>query len=159
MNSTRNKDSEEKKSEPGKRCALMFCNKTNDDGVSLHRFPKDERIRRQWISFVRQKRDPKTWKPGSGHICSDHFTPDDYTNYGLKLAGFATKLVLKTDAIPSRQVTPTPEQLDSARGVKRKDPSSSETSEVASFVEYSTTPKRPSRALAKLTASRVCTIF
>lgn len=158
INSEDGKDNGEgqrkKKKEPGKRCVVMFCNKTNADGVTLHQFPKEERIRRQWISFVRQKRDPNTWTAGSGHICSDHFCPEDYHGYGLKLAGFATKLVLKADVIPSRQVVPTPEQLDNARRLKRKLPSSNESSKVAVLEGY-TTPKRPSRAVAKLTANRV----
>ena len=38
---------EEKKKEPGKRCVVMFCNKTNADGVSTHKFPTEEKVRRQ----------------------------------------------------------------------------------------------------------------
>ena len=57
----------QKKKEPGKRCVVMFCNKTNADGVSLHKFPTDETRRRQWIAFVLAKRDDN-WRQGSGHI-------------------------------------------------------------------------------------------
>lgn len=146
-----------KKKEPGKRCTVMFCNKTNADGVTLHQFPKNEKIRRQWISFVQQKRDPSGWRAGSGHICSDHFTPEDYHGYGLKLAGLATKLVLKTDAIPSKQVVATPDQLAIAPRKKRKLPTPEGKSKVA-VLEDHTTPKRTSRAVAKLTANRVCTM-
>ena len=49
------------KREPGKRCVVMFCNNTNDNGVSLHQFPKDEKVRQKWIEFVVRKRDPKSW--------------------------------------------------------------------------------------------------
>ena len=156
-NTENNSDKDKKKKEPGKRCVVMFCNKTNSDGVTMHQFPTDEKFHRQWISFVRQKREPDSWRPGSGHICSDHFMPEDYHGYGVKLAGFATKMLLKKDAIPSRQVVPTPEQLAAARSKKRKLPASDERSESASPEQY-TTPKRPSRALSKLTASRVCTL-
>lgn len=156
-NSGCDNDKGKKKKEPGKRCVVMFCNKTNSDGVTMHQFPTDEKFLRQWISFVRQKREPDSWRPGSGHICSDHFMPEDYHGYGLKRAGFATKMLLKKDAIPSRQVIPTPEQLAAARNKKRKLPDSEERSELASPEQY-TTPKRPSRALSKLTASRVCTL-
>lgn len=150
------KDSRKKKRTPGKRCVVMFCDKTNADGVSLHQFPKEENLRRQWISFVRLKRDPKTWTPGSGHICSAHFTPEDYQGFGAKLAGFSSKLVLRKEAIPSIQAAPTPEQLDAARRVKRKLPSSDERSELGTeTIDEYTTPKRPSRALSKLTANRV----
>ena len=44
--------SEKKKRVPGKRCVVMFCNKTNADGVSLHQFPKDRNLSRKWTSFV-----------------------------------------------------------------------------------------------------------
>ena len=32
-------DLKQRKWKPGKRCEVMFCNKTNADGVSLHQFP------------------------------------------------------------------------------------------------------------------------
>ena len=115
-----------KKRQPGKRCVVMFCNKTNADGVSLHQFPADENVRQQWIAFVRTKREPSSWMPGPGHICSEHFTADSYEGFGAKLAGFSSKLVLKKTAVPSIQATPTPEQLNTARRVKRKLPSSKE---------------------------------
>ena len=147
---------EEKKKEPGKRCVVMFCDKTNADGVSMHKFPTEEKVRRQWVSFVRQKRDTDSWKQGSGHICSDHFTPEDYHDYGMKVAGYASKMLLKKNAIPSRQVVPTPQQLESARKKKRKISDISEGSNVVTHEAGYTAAKRPSRTLAKLTANRVC---
>jgi len=39
---------------------------------------------------------------------------------GAKLAGYSTKLVLKTTAVPTIQVNPTPEQLEAARGLAKK---------------------------------------
>lgn len=147
---------------PGKRCVVMFCNKTNVDGVSLHQFPADESVRRQWIAFVRAKREPNSWKPGSGHICSDQFTADSYEGFGAKIAGFSSKLVLKKSAVPSIQASPTPEQVSEARRIKRKFPLSDEkSSKEDSSVPQETyaTPKRQSRALSKLTANRVRAIF
>lgn len=74
----------------------MFCDKTNEDGVSLHQFPSDKKVCDKWIKFVLAKRDAKTWTPGtSGHICSDHFLPSDYQDYGARMAGFSSKLLLK----------------------------------------------------------------
>ena len=72
-----------KKREPGKRFAVMFCNNTNADNVSLHQFPRHDPLRRQWIQFVLRKRDDD-WKPGSGHICSNHFSPDCFEGMGAK---------------------------------------------------------------------------
>ena len=114
-------DVKRKKRKPGKRYVVMFCNKTNADGVSLHQFPADESLRRQWIAFVRTKREHNSWTPSSGHICSDHFSADDYEGFGAKVAGFSSKrLVLKKSAVPSIQVSPTPEQINEARRIKRK---------------------------------------
>ena len=138
----------------------MFRNKTNADGVSLHQFPADESVRRQRIAFVRTKREPNSWTPGSGHICSDHFSADDYEGFGAKVAGFSSKLVLKKPAVPSIQASPTPEQINEARRIKRKLSLSNEklrvedSSSVVTQETY-TTPKRQSRALSKLTANRV----
>ena len=33
-------DVKQRKRKPGKRCVVMFCNKTNADGVSLHQLPQ-----------------------------------------------------------------------------------------------------------------------
>ena len=153
-------DLKQRKRKPGKRCVVMFCNKTNADGVSLHQFPADESVRRQWIAFVRTKREPYSWTPGSGHICSDHFSADSYEGFGAKIAGFSSKLVLKKSAVPSIQASATPEQVNEARRIKRKLPLSNEQQRVEdsnSVVtqETYTTPKRQSRALSKLTANRV----
>ena len=98
----------------------MFCGiKTNADGVSLHQFPADESVRRQWIAFVRTKREPNSWTPGSGHICSDHNSADSYEEFAAKIAGFSSKLVLKKPAVPSNHASPTPKQVNEARRRKR----------------------------------------
>ena len=99
----------------------MFCGiKTNADGVSLHQFPADESVRRQWIAFVRTKREPNSWTPGSGHICSDHVSADSYEEFAAKIAGFSSNLVLKKPAVPSNHASPTPKQVNEARRRKRK---------------------------------------
>lgn len=152
-----------KKRPPGKRCVVMFCNKTNEDNVSLHQFPKDPSLRRQWIAFVLAKRDDKTWTPGTGHICSSHFTKDDYEDFGSKLAGFSSKLVLRKGRVPTVQPIPTPEQLQEARNTlsnlsrKRKHPLYKLTTTATSTETSSITPKRKSRALSKLMCNRVRT--
>ena len=38
---------------------------------------------------MRSKREPSSWTPGSGHICSAHFTDDSYEGFGANLAGFS----------------------------------------------------------------------
>ena len=36
------------------------------------------------------KREPNSWTPGSGYICSDHFTADSYKEFGTKIARFSS---------------------------------------------------------------------
>ena len=90
----------------GKRCAAMHCNKTNADDVSLHQFPSDDKLRKKWNTFVLQDRDEKYWTPGSGYVCSEHFTASDFENYFEKSMGFASKLILKEDAYPTIHASP-----------------------------------------------------
>ena len=67
----------------------MFYNITiNADGVRSRQFPADESVRRQWIAFVRTKREPNSWTPDSGHICSDHFSAENYKGFCAKIAEF-----------------------------------------------------------------------
>ena len=68
-------------------CSDVY-NKANLDGVSPHQFPADESVRRQRMAFVLTKRESKSWTPGSGHICSDHFSADNYEGFRTKIAGF-----------------------------------------------------------------------
>ena len=65
-------------------------------------------------------------------------------------------MLLKKNAIPSRQVVPTPQQLESAHKKKGKISDISKGSNVVTHEAGSTAAKRPSRTLAKLTANRVC---
>ena len=65
-------------------------------------------------------------------------------------------MLLKKNAILSRQVVPTPQQLESAHKKKGKMSDISEGSNVVTHEAGSTAAKRPSRTLAKLTANRVC---
>ena len=124
--------SKRRKRKPGKLCVVMFCNKTNADGVSLHQFPADESVRRKWIAFVRTKREPNSWTPGSAYICSDHFSAGSYEGFGAKIAGFSSKLVLKKSAVPSIHASPTPEQVNEALR-KTKLPLSNKQSRVQIF--------------------------
>lgn len=136
----------------------MFCNKTNVARVTLHKFPTAKTLHQQWIPFVHQKTEPDSWKPGLGHICSDHLTPKDYHAFGMKLAGITSKLLLVSNAIPSRQVATSPEQLQTVHSKKCKLQPSERRSEEA-CPEECTTPKRQSRALSKLTGGRVGTVW
>lgn len=120
----------------------MFCNNTNANDVSLHQFPKEEKIRQKWIEFVLRKRDPKSWTPGSGYICSNHFVASDFENYYAKLNGLSSKLLLRSEAVPS--VQPIPQFLSAGNSEQHK----------ISRVETT----RESNALTKLRAHRVSSV-
>lgn len=131
-----------RKREPGKRCVVMLCNNTNANGVSMHQFPKEEKIRQKWIEFVLRKRDPKSWTPGSGYICSNHFVGSDFENYYAKLNGLCSKLLLRREAVPS--VQPIPQSSSTSNSEQQK----------KSRVEST----RESNALTKLRAHRVSSV-
>jgi hypothetical protein len=66
---------------PGTRCTVAVCNnsfeKTKRAGMNImyHQFPKNQPLRNIWIQRCRRA---GTWNPNSCHICSIHFTADDY---------------------------------------------------------------------------------
>ena len=76
------KDFKRRKRKPGKRCLVIFCNKTSADGVSPRLFPDGESVQRK------KKREPNSWISGSGHICRDDFSADNYQGIGEKISGF-----------------------------------------------------------------------
>ena len=142
-----------RKREPGKRCVVMFCNNTNNNGASFHQFPKDEKVRQKWIEFVVSKRDPKSWTPGCGHVCSDHFEEKDFENYYAKMSGLCSKLLLQKEAVPSIQPTPCTstysEQQQEADFRNKRCCSTSPTTATSRSL------RRKSTALTKLRAHRV----
>ena len=59
-------------------CVAVGCNSRYRKGsdISFHRFPRDEKITKEWV--VRLKRGGG-WKPTkASHVCSKHFTSDCY---------------------------------------------------------------------------------
>ena len=82
------KDLKRRKRKVGKRCLVIFCNKTTADGVSPRLFPDGKSVQRQWIALVRTKREPNSWISGSGHICRDDFSADNHQGLGEKISGF-----------------------------------------------------------------------
>ena len=66
------------------RCVVGGCSSVPGGGVSLHKFPKDERQRRIWIRFVDNTRADFVCTKYSA-ICSDHFEDDCFDkSYELK---------------------------------------------------------------------------
>ncbi len=66
------------------RSVVGGCGNTNFDGISMHRFPKDPKIRDKWERFVKATR--KHWNHASecSVICGQHFiTQDDFEGYNI----------------------------------------------------------------------------
>ena len=94
----------EKISKYNVNCAVAQCSnygrKISD--VMYHRFPKDPKFQREWVS--RCKRMDKV-NVNTARVCSIHFLPEDYER-GLKneLLGLPLIKKLKRDAIPSQHI-------------------------------------------------------
>ena len=115
-------DLKRRKRDPGKRCVEMFSNKTNADGVSLHQFPADESVRRQWLHLFDGHHLRVTFVATISQLTDEGF--------GAKNAGFSSKLVFKMSTVPSVHASPTPEQVNEARRIKTKLPLCNEQSRV-----------------------------
>ena len=89
------------------KCSAFGCNYTTkskkseqNPNISLHNFPKDEKLRKRWIKAarcIRLSKDPR--------LCSQHFLPDDFEISVLlqkKLLGHSRwKRKLKDNAVPT----------------------------------------------------------
>ena len=89
------------------KCSAFGCNYTTkskgskkNPNISLHNFPKDEKLRKRWIKAarcIRLSKDPR--------LCSQHFLPDDFEISVLlqkKLLGHSSwKRKLKDSAVPT----------------------------------------------------------
>ena len=77
------------------RCVVYGCSNEGTQGgtICFHRIPYWEDTRpeakarkKQWIDFVRRRRD--RWEPTKNSvICSEHFLPGDYNTMFLNLEG------------------------------------------------------------------------
>ncbi|XP_053733138.1 uncharacterized protein LOC128765918 isoform X1 [Synchiropus splendidus] len=67
--------------------------------ASLHSFPKEPGLRRQWEHFISPFGKTKT--PGSLYLCSRHFKDSSFVNKKQFDAGFCQRLVVKRNAVPT----------------------------------------------------------
>lgn len=87
------------------QCAVASCNnthrKTKGGSVKYHRFPGDEKTRRQWLNAC-GRHVPNT---STARICSLHFSPDCYEkDMQHELLGLPTRCRLKKGAMPDRHL-------------------------------------------------------
>ena len=104
----------------GIRCVAANCGNTNADGVSLHSFPINVSIRRQWIDFVKLKRAKWVSPTQYSALCSAHFPIECFPfrfRFEMEHMGRSLKNVkLNADAVPSihskcKEDTPHPEEI------------------------------------------------
>ena len=87
---------------PSTRCVVQDCSNMSDKnaGISLHKSPNDESIRRIWVKFVQVKR--ANFYPSSREnrfmICSEHFSTDCFERL-FHLSGVSRRL--KPGAVPT----------------------------------------------------------
>ncbi|KAB0804485.1 hypothetical protein PPYR_01455 [Photinus pyralis] len=97
----------------GTRCTVATCKnsleKSKKEGkdIKYHRFPKDVVTAKIWAQKCR--RDGQ-WNIRSCHICSEHFTDEDYER-DLKgeMLGSPLKRKLKSTAVPTKQLPSLPQ--------------------------------------------------
>ena len=96
-----------------KRCVVGSCNNSNKTGHSTHFFfPKEERIRRQWIQV---KRADFLQPTEHSIICGAHFAHECFEDDGMVKMGLQDKKSnLKSDSVPTIQPQ-RPEALSEAR--------------------------------------------
>ncbi len=84
-------------------CVAAGCNNSNQDGVSLHKFPSNSALMKKWVDQVKRHRDK--WEPTAYSVlCSQHFEPSCFMADSIlsQSLGFGKKRAcLKPDAVPT----------------------------------------------------------
>ena len=84
------------------RCVAGECSNMRKDGVSLHKWPEDLNVAKQWTKAVKNTRSD-FFNPATDHICSAHFTADSFEDQSViaKSLGLKMKNILKPNAVPT----------------------------------------------------------
>uniref|UniRef100_A0A3Q3JD27 THAP domain-containing protein 1 n=1 Tax=Monopterus albus TaxID=43700 RepID=A0A3Q3JD27_MONAL len=69
--------------------------------TSFHYLPKVPLLRQKWLEFIYQSRAHTLTGVDVIRICSAHFSEESFFNYMQKAQGFAKKLILKPNAVPT----------------------------------------------------------
>ncbi|XP_057195137.1 uncharacterized protein LOC130557432 isoform X2 [Triplophysa rosa] len=81
-----------------RKCILPGCNNIKNSSVSLFKFPKNDNVRNKWIHFVKSHLDGELTITTNTRLCSDHFTPDNFTNLNQRQLGFTDSPLLLVNA-------------------------------------------------------------
>lgn len=84
------------------RCVAGGCSNTAKDGVSLHGWPTNAQLARQWTNAVRNTRANFN-QTASSKLCSSHFSDDSFETQSViaQSLGLKMKKILKPDAVPT----------------------------------------------------------
>ena len=61
-----------------KHCVVQFCSNSNKTGHTMHKFPKEANLKRQWVKFVQVKRADFDEPSEHSVVCSSHLSHDCY---------------------------------------------------------------------------------
>lgn len=84
-----------------KYCVVGRCNNSSTS-FSMHKWPKHggSGLKQKWNSFVKTTRQWKSHTETSA-ICGQHFDSSCFRNFNQVRSGFAKRLCLREDAVPS----------------------------------------------------------
>ena len=135
------------------RCVAGGCSNMRKDGVSLHKWPEDLNVAKQWTKAVKNTRSD-FFNPATGHICSAHFTADSFEDQSViaKSLGLKMKNILKPNAVPTIFRSGPPDKKKQKRGEDKNLSSSPDAG--AGPSKHAEKPLRG--AYRKREAARVC---
>ena len=87
-----------------RRCIAAGCDTVSGKGYSFHKFPKNETLRRRWVSAVKRQQSNWNGPSADSQLCSKHFTQDCFVTEGVRFRdemGIPTLKRLKPDAVPT----------------------------------------------------------
>lgn len=82
-------------------CSVVGCKAQKGQMVSLHILPNDQKLRSKWVQFIGNNCNVPAKLPSRTYVCSRHFPENCFENFIMTKLGFASKLILKPNAIPS----------------------------------------------------------
>ncbi|CAJ1072223.1 putative LOC107396817-like protein [Xyrichtys novacula] len=80
-----------------------YCAVCSNRTRTLHMLPRDPELKEKWLEIIFGY-IPKRYS-SKLTVCAQHFEETDFTNFVQFHSGFATKLLLKPEAVPSRLST------------------------------------------------------
>ena len=67
---------------------MIFITKQMQTGLALTSFQLMKVCSDSGLYLFKKKKEPNSWTPGLGHICSNHFLADNYKGFCAKIAIF-----------------------------------------------------------------------